>query len=77
MLGNDIANVKVFMGAYQSIRPLNEAEKAALPVLSTARMVYELLKYHLHGAKHPQAAQILEAKKASYERLKPLFETAL
>ena len=75
VLGNDIANAKLFMEAYESIRPLSEAEKMALPVLSTARMVYELLKYHLHGAKHPQAAKILKTKKAAYATLKPLFET--
>jgi homoserine kinase type II len=74
VLGNDIANAKLFMKAYESVRPLSEAEKMALPVLSTARMVYELLKYHLHGAKHPQAAKILEAKKAAYQKFKPLFE---
>lgn len=62
------------MGEYQKVRPLNEVEKAALPVLSTARMVYELLKYHLHRANHPQAASILEAKKAAYQKFKPLFE---
>lgn len=75
VLGSDIANAKLFMKAYESVRPLSEVEKAALPVLSTARMVYELLKYHLHGAKHPQAAKILEAKKAAYDTFKPLLET--
>lgn len=75
VLSGDMANAKLFMEAYESVRPLSEAEKAALPVLSTARMVYELLKYHLHGATRPRAAEILEAKKAAYETYKPLFES--
>jgi homoserine kinase type II len=74
VMSDDIANVEVFMHAYEQVRPLNEAEKAALPVLSNARFVYELLKFHLHGAKHPQAAAILEAKKVAYQKFRPLFE---
>jgi len=76
VLGRDIVNAKLFVEAYESVRPLSDAEKAALPVLSTARMVYELLKYHLHGAKHPQAGEILAAKKAAYDTFRPLFETS-
>ncbi len=74
-LGDDITNARLFVKAYEDIRPLSEAEKAAWPVLATARMAYELLKYHLHGAKHPRAAEILEAKKVAYQEFKPLFET--
>lgn len=75
VLGNDSANAQLFMKAYESVRPLSAAEKTALPVLSTARMVYELFKYHLHGADHPHAAEILEAKKTAYQKYKKLFET--
>jgi len=75
VLGDDIAkNARLFLAAYEQVRPLNEAEKAALPVISTARFIYEMLKFHLHGANHPQAAEILAAQKAAYEKFKPLFE---
>ncbi|HSX06474.1 MAG TPA: phosphotransferase [Candidatus Saccharimonadia bacterium] len=74
VLGDDMANAKIFMEAYEQVRPLSELEKAALPVLSTARFIYELLKFYLHGASHPQAAEILEAKEAAYEKFRPLFE---
>lgn len=74
VLGDDIDNAKRFIKAYERVRLLDESEKTALPVLCIARMTYELLKYHLHGAKHPQAAAILEAKKAAYLKFKPLFE---
>jgi len=77
VLGNDIENAKLFIKAYEQVRTLSEAEKTALPTLCTARMVYELLKYHLHGAKRPHAAEILESKKAAYQKFKPLFETDL
>lgn len=75
VLGSNIENAKIFMLAYEQIRPLSEAEKAAWPALATARMVYELLKYYLHGATHPNAAHIIEAKKAAYQKFKPLFES--
>ena len=74
VIGDDIAKAKLFVKAYQDVRPLSKAEKKALPVLSTARLLYELLKYYLHGAKHPQASEIITAKKAAYETCKPLFE---
>jgi Ser/Thr protein kinase RdoA (MazF antagonist) len=77
VLGDTIANARIFMHAYEQVRPLSEQEKAALPVLSTARYLYELLKYHLHGAKNPQAPKILEAKRAAYQKFRMLFEERL
>lgn len=74
ILGDDINNAKIFLQAYEQVRPLSEMEKAALPALSTARFIYEMLKYYLHGAGHPQAADILEAKKAAYQKFMPLFD---
>lgn len=74
VLGNTIANAKVFMRAYERVRPLSEEEKAALPVLSTARFTYELLKFYLHAANRPDAAAIRASKKAAYDTFKPLFE---
>lgn len=74
VMGNDITNVTLFLEAYERVRLLNEQEKAVLPVLSNARFIYELLKYHLHGAKHPQAAEILKAKKVAYQKFGTLFE---
>jgi Ser/Thr protein kinase RdoA (MazF antagonist) len=74
VLGDDIANARVFLRAYERARPLSEIEKTALPVLSMAHFIYELLKFYLHGAKHPQAAQILAAKKEAYHKFHLLFE---
>lgn len=75
VLGDDTANAQLFVQAYQRVRPLNEAEKTALPVLCVARMIYELLKFYLHGASNPHAIEILEAKKAAYQKHKSLFES--
>ncbi len=69
VIGSDIENAKVFLDAYEKVRPLSEDEKAALPTLSMARFIYEFLKFYLHGAKHPKAAEIRESKKAAYIRL--------
>jgi hypothetical protein len=49
----------------------------ALPVLSSARFVYELLKYYLHGATRPRAGEIIKAKKAAYQKFRTLFEEQL
>ncbi len=74
VLGDSLANATIFLEEYQRIRPLDASEKAAFPVISSARFLYELLKFHLHGAKQPRADEILKAKKAAYQKFKPLFE---
>ena len=74
VLGNDINNAQTFLRAYEQVRALNELERSALPALSTARFIYEMLKFYLHGANHPQAAEILANKKAAYETFRPLFD---
>lgn len=77
VLGDNIANARIFLDAYERIRPLNETEKAAFPALSTARFLYELLKFYLHGASRPDAAEIIAGKKAAYQKFRQLFEEPL
>ena len=77
VLGDDIHNAKLFLDAYQCVRPLNDAETRALPTLSLARFICDLLKFYLHGATRPNAAEIRVAKQAAYYKFKPLFEEPL
>lgn len=74
IFGEDGKNVPIFLQAYQTVRPLTDAEKQSLPLFFLSRVIYQFLGYQAKIAKEQRGYQTkADSTIARYNQHKAFF----